>query len=236
MQILPYNFFFMRVKFLLFFAPVLLATSCSYSQQDLLAEAEDKLESGTTVSEILMDKKFESIHSETAFRDLIQKFAPAQPVRITSADEPGKLIQVQGKLVSEQGHPVSGITIYFYQTDERGWYLAERPHVGGNSGDQRHARLFGYVKTNDSGEFEIQTIKPSGYPGSDLPAHIHFEIHDPEGYQPLVNEFLFDDDERLVGNIREQSLRYHLLIAKPGKGQPPYIQSFKYTIVLKAKK
>jgi len=113
----------------------------------------------------------------------------------------------------------------------QGWYAADKPHVGGNSGDQRHARLFGYVKTDKEGKFELHTIKPAGYPKSDLPAHIHVHV-EAVGYRCFVTEFLFDDDERLVGKIRENSIRNNLMIAKPEKAESPFAQKFSYSITL----
>jgi protocatechuate 3,4-dioxygenase beta subunit len=101
-----------------------------------------------------------------------------------------------------------------------------------NEGDMRHARLFGYVRTDKDGKFELHTIKPSGYPQSDLPAHIHIHVS-ADGYQSFVNEFLFDDDERLVGNIRENSIRNDFIIAKPEKGSTPFAQQFSYSITLR---
>ena len=105
------------------------------------------------------------------------------------------------------------------------------PHVGGNEGDMRHARLFGYVKTDINGKFELHTIKPSGYPGSDLPAQIHVHVW-AKGYRNFVNEFLFDDDERLVGEIREQSIQNRFLVQKPEKAAAPFEQQFSYSIKL----
>jgi protocatechuate 3,4-dioxygenase beta subunit len=32
------------------------------------------------------------------------------------------------------------------------------------------------LKTEREGRFELRAIRPSGYPDSDLPAHIHIEI------------------------------------------------------------
>jgi protocatechuate 3,4-dioxygenase beta subunit len=100
-----------------------------------------------------------------------------------------------------------------------------------NSGDMLHARLFGYVRTDKDGKFELHTIKPSGYPQSDLPAHIHVHVT-ADGYRNYVNEFLFDDDERLVGTIRENSVRNQFIIAKPEKAEKPFEQQFSYTITL----
>jgi len=95
----------------------------------------------------------------------------------------------------------------------------------------RHARLFGYVKTDKDGKFELHTIKPSGYPQSDLPAHIHVHIS-AEGYRSFGTEFLFDDDERLVGKIRENSIRNNFMISKPEKTDLPFAQKFSFSITL----
>jgi len=121
--------------------------------------------------------------------------------------------------------------VYLYQTDAKGWYAADAPHILVNEGDMRHARLFGYVKTDKNGRFELHTVKPSGYPQSDLPAHIHVHI-DATGFSAFVNEFLFDDDERLIGEIRQSSVRNRFIIAKPGKSSAPFEQQFTYNITL----
>jgi len=77
----------------------------------------------------------------------------------------------------------------------------------------------------------LHTIKPSGDPQSDLPAHIHVHVT-AEGYRNFVNEFLFDDDERLVGNIRDNSIRNQFIIAKPETAEKPFEQKFSYTITV----
>ena len=136
-----------------------------------------------------------------------------------------------GTVKDTNGKPVAGALIYLYHTDSRGWYAADAPHVSMNEGDMRHARLFGYVKTNKNGVFDLHTIKPVGYPQSDLPAHIHVHVS-ANGYQAYVTEFLFDDDERLVGKIRENSIRNDFMISKPEKIELPFAQKFSYSITL----
>jgi protocatechuate 3,4-dioxygenase beta subunit len=138
-------------------------------------------------------------------------------------------------LTDDQTKPVAGAVVYFYQTDAKGWYAAGQPHVGGNSGDQQHARLFGYSKTDATGKFEIHTVKPSGYPQSDLPAHIHVEVHEWAPYRSRITEFLFDDDERLKGSIRSNAERSGFIIAKPKKANAPFDQEFSYTLTLDKK-
>jgi len=198
-----------------------------------LNEIESKLKNkSASVSSILSDKNYLSLHPLTTFRELIKKYCTTDPVKITTDAEPGKKIKVLATLKDESGKGIANVIVYFYQTDAKGWYAADKPHVGGNSGDQGHARLFGYAKTDASGKFEIHTVKPSGYPQSDLPAHIHVEIHQQQNYQTRITEFLFDDDERLVGQIRSNSQGEGFIIAKPGKASSPFEQQFSYTIRL----
>lgn len=198
----------------------------------LLQEAEKKLQSGTaTVSALLTDSRYQSLHPVTSYRKLIETYSTDAILQITTASEPGKKIRVLGAVTDKENNPVAGALVYLYQTDARGWYAAGSPHVGGNEGDMRHARLFGYVKTDADGKFELHTIKPSGYPRSELPAHIHVHIWG-EGFRPFVNEFLFDDDERLKGEIREQSIRNRFLIQQPEKAPAPFDQQFSYRVIM----
>ena len=220
----------------IFYFSMLLGLGCQSAAQtdniQLVNEAAAKLQnSSATVSEILTDKKYLSIHALSAFRDVIKAGSNTQILVIATSEEPGKKIRVLGTVTDSENKPVENALVYLYQTDTRGWYSADAPHVGGNEGDMLHAKLFGYVKTNNEGKFELQTIKPSGYPQSDLPAHIHVHIW-ADSYRDFVNEFLFDDDERLKGTIREQSIRNHFLIQKPEKAAEPFDQQFSYQIQL----
>jgi protocatechuate 3,4-dioxygenase beta subunit len=210
----------------------LFATNCNSQQpdKDLIKQAEKMLVT-KSVSDILTDPTFNSIHPDPVFRKLIEKNASASVLKITDKAEPGKKIKVLGVITDPSGKPVPDALVYMYQTDAKGWYAAERPHVGGNEGDTRQARIFGYVRTDKEGKFELHTIKPSGYPQSDLPAHIHVHVWK-DGFKNLVNEFLFDDDERLVGEIRKSSENYHLMISKPEPASAGFDQQFSYRLVL----
>jgi protocatechuate 3,4-dioxygenase beta subunit len=223
------------MKFISFIMLILCISCQSISQQNnlsLLNEATTKLQNkSATVSAILTEKKYLPIHPLADFRELIKTNCTTEVLKITATDEPGKKIRVLGTVKDKKGNIIAGAVVYLYQTDYRGWYAADAPHVLSNEGDMRHARLFGYVKTDAIGKFEVQTIKPSGYPRSELPAHIHVHI-DATGYRSYVNEFLFDDDERLVGKIREQSVRNRFHIARPEKTTLPFEQQFTYNILL----
>jgi len=205
--------------------------ACAQSDSvTLLNEVTAKLKNNpASLSAVLTDKKYLSLHAATPFRELIKAYANTEIIKMTTDAEPGKKIKVLGKVMDHQGKPVAGALVYLYQTDSRGWYAADAPHVLQHEGDFRHARLFGYVKTGVDGQFELHTVKPSGYPRSDLPAHIHVHIT-AAGYKAYGTEFLFDDDERLKGYIREQAIQNQFLISKPEKITAPFEQLFSYTI------
>ena len=221
----------------LFLFVLVTSASCLRGQTDntaLIKEVETQLSAGTSVSQILKEKKYLSIHPDSRFRELIEKFCSDKTLSIAPGDEPGKKIKVIGTVKNEEGKAIPGALVYLYQTDAKGWYAADAPHVQMNEGDMRHARLFGYVKSNDQGQFELHTVKPSGYPKSDLPAHIHVHIT-ADGYRTYVTEFLFDDDDRLVGEIRANAQRNNFIVSKPEKTTAPFQQQFSYTITLENK-
>jgi len=221
-----------QMIFSILLCTALVGSLFSQNKDAVIKEAEEKLKTNkASTSQILTDKKYDAVHSETSFRELIKKYCKTETISIATDTIPGRKIKVIGTVKGTDGKPVSEALVYLYHTDSRGWYAADAPHVLMNEGDMRHARLFGYVKTDKNGMFELHTIKPSGYPQSDLPAHIHVHV-DASGYQPVVTEFLFDDDERLAGKIRENAIRDKFMIAKPEKTVAPFVQQFNYTIQL----
>ena len=153
----------------------------------LLNEVKTKLQNKlVSVSDILTEKKYLSIHPLTEFRELIKINSGAGILKITTPDEPGKKIRVIATVSDKNGNPVASALVYLYQTDSKGWYAADSPHVLQYEGNIRHTRLFGYAKTDSKGNIELHTVKPSGYPSSDLPAHIHVHVS-AAGYEGFGN-------------------------------------------------
>ncbi len=118
----------------------------------------------TMVSEILGNASLMTLHSLTPFREILRDNAKAEKIKIVTDEEPGKKILVQGIITNQEGVAEAGKLIYIYQTSGKGWYADSAAHVAENEGDWKHARLFGYLKTNSKGEFAFNTIKPQGYP------------------------------------------------------------------------
>jgi protocatechuate 3,4-dioxygenase beta subunit len=178
-------------------------------------QAKTALESGKSTTAILTDTSFLPVHEWPRFRKLIRDSAQFPPMTIISAQEPGEPLTISGRVVDGSRRPVKAALMYVYQTSSKGWYSDRAAHVGAVEGDRKHARLFGYLKTDAEGRFEIRTIRPAGYPDSDLPAHIHVEVEAPD--RPaggLVTEIQFDDDLRLTAAWRKRSGQEGFVIAK----------------------
>ena len=108
--------------------------------------------------------------------------AAAQPpgarLTLVSAGEPGQRLVVHGRVVDDTGRPIVHAQLHVYQTDATGRYTRERPM------DEPHARLSGWLRTDEEGRFELHTIRPGGYPKAlrlgdrdrKIPAHIHIDL------------------------------------------------------------
>lgn len=178
-----------------------------------IAAVEAELKAGRVdVDGVLADPRYLPLHGFTGFRAVIRRYARTGGVTMVTADEPGPRCVAHGRVVDAKGRPLAGAELYVYQTDARGWYAAEAPHISVNSGDQQHARLFGYLKLDAEGRYELRTIRPSGYPRTDLPAHIHFEV------KGLVTEILFEDDPRLTPEGRVRGEQSGFVVARPVAG------------------
>jgi protocatechuate 3,4-dioxygenase beta subunit len=178
-------------------------------------EAEAALQSGKSTTEILTDPSYLSAHEWPRFRKLIRQSALSSRATIVTPTEPGTRMVVAGRVLDQTGRPVGGALIYVYQTSAKGWYSDRAAHFDAHEGDRRHARLFGYLRTDADGRYVLHTIRPAGYPNADLPAHIHVEIEPPA--QPsgaLVTEIQFDDDPRLTPEWRRRSRQEGFQIAK----------------------
>jgi protocatechuate 3,4-dioxygenase beta subunit len=114
--------------------------------------------------------------------------------RMVDDKEPGERLLVRAQVLTEHGLPVRGASVFAYQTDANGIYS----EVG-----NRRPRLRGYARTDESGRFELQTIRPASYPDSRVQQHIHFHLSlgDADARE-TVGEIVFDDDPLLGERMR----------------------------------
>lgn len=118
--------------------------------------------------------------------------------RIAPVGEPGTPLVVEGTVRTLDGKPAAGIVVYAYQTDRGGIYP---------QGSTRHGRLRGWVRTDSEGRYRFDTIRPGGYPGEDIPEHIHMHVIEPGKATYYVDDIHFTDDPRLVGRHRQNAER-----------------------------
>jgi protocatechuate 3,4-dioxygenase beta subunit len=125
---------------------------------------------------------------------MIRRPAPSRlswRTEIAGNDEPGRRLIVRGAVLAPDGKtPVVGVTVYAYNTDAEGYY--------GENRAEYPPRLYGWMRTDADGRFELRTILPGPYPGMHVPAHIHFSLWG-AGY-PLqwVDELRFEGDRYIT--------------------------------------
>ena len=115
--------------------------------------------------------------------------------RLAPAGEPGTALRVSGVVVSSDGKPVAGASVYAYQTDAEGYY-GVKP-----ASDSNNPRLKIFLRTDANGAWSFDTIRPGSYPGSKAPGHIHFEVA-ADGHAPRFFEIVFEGDPFVTADMR----------------------------------
>jgi len=115
--------------------------------------------------------------------------------RIAPEGEPGQPLHVSGVVVGPDDTPISGASLYVYQTDHEGYY-GVKP-VSNN----RDPRLRVFLRSDAAGRWAFDTIKPGSYPNSRVPAHIHFQVA-AAGRSPKIFEIVFEDDPLVTSEMR----------------------------------
>ena len=132
-------------------------------------------------------------------REILRQYAEVARVSLINSDEPGERLTVSGTVRNPRGQPVAGALIYVFQTDTNGHYTRTRVM------NEPNARLFGFLRTDNAGHYEFNTIRPGGYPGAPgregeqwrIPQHIHFQVT-ASGYQFRNFQMVFADDPRMT--------------------------------------
>ena len=116
--------------------------------------------------------------------------------RIAPSSERGEPMRLVGVVKDLKGRPAAGIIVYAYHTDAAGIY----PAAG-----TRHGRLRGWAKTDASGRYRFDTIRPAGYPNSTIEQHVHMHIIEPGRSTYFIDDVWFTDDPRLPKDARNRS-------------------------------
>ena len=116
--------------------------------------------------------------------------------RIAPKSEPGEAMIVVGRVLNANNQPQPGVIVYAYQTNSKGVY-PESPAVR-DFETRRQGTLRAWVKTNASGRYAFDTIRPGSYPADDIPEHIHFHVIEPGCSTYYIDDIMFTDDPKLT--------------------------------------
>lgn len=124
--------------------------------------------------------------------------APAEAdffVVLADRRERGERMVVRGA-VTDGAAPVKGASVYAYHADADGRYdpLEPRPGEGADN-----ARLAGYMRTDAAGRYVFESVRPAPYPGTTLPAHIHYVVS-ADGFRSRFFEIWFEGDPMITAD------------------------------------
>jgi protocatechuate 3,4-dioxygenase beta subunit len=121
--------------------------------------------------------------------------------RIAPAGEPGEPLVLSGTVRSGDGQPAAGLIVYAYHTDAGGIY--PRSEAAAGPASHRHGRLRGFARTGPDGRYRFDTIRPGGYPNTDIPQHVHLHVIESGRCSYYLDDVVFTDDPRLTARQRE---------------------------------
>ncbi|HLJ64700.1 MAG TPA: protocatechuate 3,4-dioxygenase subunit beta [Stellaceae bacterium] len=113
----------------------------------------------------------------------------------------GERIIVEGRVLDEEGRPVSGTLIELWQCNAAGRYRhAEDTH---DAPLDRNFTGAGRTLSDAQGKYRFITIKPGAYPWRNhlnawRPAHLHFSVLGPSFASRLVTQMYFPNDPLLA--------------------------------------
>lgn len=135
--------------------------------------------------------------------------------KITPPLEPGTVLLVRGRVLGHDTRkPLAGATLDIWQANATGRYDnddSSKPPAAGVF--MNRARVF----TNESGEYEFETIHPGRYkiaPKIWRPSHIHYWVR-ANGYQEIITQLYFKGDPE---NAKDSFIKPSLIIELEKKG------------------
>jgi protocatechuate 3,4-dioxygenase beta subunit len=156
----------------------------------------------------------------------------------------GERIHVAGRVLDEDGAPVSHTLIEVWQCNAAGRYL--------HAGDRHAAPLdpnftgVGRVRTDEVGSYQLRTIKPGAYPWRNhsnawRPAHIHFSLFGRAWSTRLITQMYFPADPLLAfdpiyNSIPDPAARERLVASLDWEHSvPEYAIGYRFDIVLRGR-
>ena len=154
-------------------------------------------------------------NERTWIRNFLKTHAHWAYATICSPDEPGTKINIKGKLTDEKGVPIGNADLFVFQTDSHGYYTPEDSIT--KSMGESDPRIFGFIRTDNEGAYDLRTIRPASYPikfqGSYVPQHIHFNIN-AAGFKKRNIQMVFEDDPAMTSKWMEWAKNLNFPVIK----------------------
>jgi protocatechuate 3,4-dioxygenase beta subunit len=113
-------------------------------------------------------------------------------------NEPGPKLEISGIVYNHDGKTAAkDVVFYVYHTDQTGHYT---PGPNAKGWEKRNGRIRGWVKTDQRGFYKFYTLKPGHYPNTNIPAHIHIVVKEPDKNEYYIDEYLFEGDPFLTSS------------------------------------
>ncbi len=117
-------------------------------------------------------------------------YTPNTPERtsLIEAGMGGTPLVVTGKVLNENCQPIAGAMLDFWQTDDMGEY------------DNVGFRMRGHQFSDENGNYRLETILPSRYPGRT--PHLHVKVFAADGREVLTSQIYFPGvSDQIADNI-----------------------------------
>jgi len=136
----------------------------------------------------------------------------------------GQLITVSGRLLDEDGRPLSGAVLELWQANASGRYI----HQLDENSEPMDPNFMGHgrIVSGPEGEYSFNTVKPGAYPVLATgwwwrPPHIHFSILGDSWMNRYLTQIFFPGEplneiDLLLNGVRDEEARERLIF-KPGK-------------------
>jgi protocatechuate 3,4-dioxygenase beta subunit len=192
---------------------------------------------------IRLDSTLSEITGPRFGRELVSA-ADADLSRWNGGEALGERIVVTGRVLDEDGRPISETLVEIWQANAAGRYAHEV--------DQHAAPLdphfcgVGRVMTDESGVYRFLTVKPGAYPWRNhynawRPQHIHFSLFGPSFATRLVTQMYFPGDPLLAldpifNSIPDADARQRLVAAFDIEvTMPEYALGYRFDVVLRGR-
>jgi len=124
----------------------------------------------------------------------------------------GTILDVDGRLLDEQGRPLAGVQIEIWQVNAYGRY--HHQYDDQDKPWDPDFQGFGRTVTDDAGAYRFRTVRPVAYPGR--APHIHFALSDSRFATFYTQMYIAGspDNERdfLLSRVRDARARNSLIV------------------------